>query len=194
MLETTALACTVQPMPKAQTAASRAKMTPSHFILRPRSSAYMAPPIMVPSSDLTRYLTEMMVSAYLVAMPKMPVSHIHRTAPGPPMAMAVPTPMMLPVPMVEDSAVVSAPNCDTSPSASGSFLTDSLMALKMSFWINPVRTVMNRCVPNSRMISGHPHKKPSILLMISAKLILSSPLRPPAAPVQETRQKTIQTV
>jgi hypothetical protein len=45
----------------------------------------------------------------LVAIPKMPVSHIQRTAPGPPAATAVATPTMLPVPIVAASAVVSAP-------------------------------------------------------------------------------------
>ena len=52
-----------------------------------------------------------------------------RTAPGPPMNTAVPTPTMLPVPMVAASAVVSAPNWVMSPSAleGSSLVTDSLM-------------------------------------------------------------------
>ena len=84
----------------------------------------------------------MMVSAYFVAMPNTPVSHIHSTDPGPPRAMAVPTPTILPVPMVEDSAVVKAPNWDTSPSVPSSRVTLMRIALKMSFWIKPVRIVM----------------------------------------------------
>ena len=132
----------MQPIPNAQTAARIAKRMPAQRALRPRSRAYIAPPIIEPSSLFTRYLTAIRVSAYLVAMPKIPVSHIQRTEPGPPQAIAVPTPMMLPVPMVEERAVVSAPNWETSPSASGSLVTDSLMALKMSFWMKPVRNVM----------------------------------------------------
>ena len=155
-------------MPNAQTAARIAKRMPAQRALRPRSRAYIAPPIIVPFSLLTRYLIAINVSAYFVAMPKIPVSHIQRTEPGPPMAIAVPTPMMLPVPIVEESAVVSAPNCDTSPSASGSRVTESLIALKISFWMNPVRIVMKICVPNRRMISGHPHRKLSSLLINAA--------------------------
>ena len=49
-------------------------------------------------------------------MPKMAVIHIQNTAPGPPVTTAVATPAMLPVPMVADKAVISAPKCDTSPS------------------------------------------------------------------------------
>ena len=45
-----------------------------------------------------------------VAIPKMPVIQHQNTAPGPPRAIAVPTPMIFPVPIVEASAVASAPN------------------------------------------------------------------------------------
>ena len=67
---------------------------------------------------MTRYLTASTASAYFVAMPNTPVSHIQSTAPGPPAATAVATPTMLPVPIVAASAVVSAPNWLTSPSPS----------------------------------------------------------------------------
>jgi hypothetical protein len=43
-----------------------------------------------------------------VAIPTRPVIHIQTKAPGPPMAMAVATPAILPVPTVADSAVISA--------------------------------------------------------------------------------------
>ena len=121
---------------------------------------------MLPFSLRTLYFTAISVSAYLVAIPNRPVSHIQSTDPGPPMAMAVPTPMIFPVPMVEDRAVVRAPNWDTSPSESSSRVTESRMALKISFWIKPVRKVMKMCVPNSRMISGQPHRKLSTALTI----------------------------
>lgn len=49
-------------------------------------------------------------SAYLVAMPSMPVSQHQNTAPGPPNVTAVATPMMLPVPMVPARLVARAEN------------------------------------------------------------------------------------
>src|SRR6266545_7945784 len=102
-------ACTMQPMPKAATAVRKAKITPSQRARSPRSSTYMGPPAMVPLAVTIRYFTESTASAYLVATPNTPVSHIQSTAPGPPAATAVDTPTMLPVPMVAASAVVSAP-------------------------------------------------------------------------------------
>ena len=70
-------------------------------------------------------------SEYFVAMPKTPVNQHHSTAPGPPSDTAVATPMMLPVPIVAARAVASDPNCDTSPEAPGSRVTDSRMAVKI---------------------------------------------------------------
>ena len=64
-------------------------------------------------------------SEYFVAMPNTPVSQHHRTAPGPPKAIAVATPMMFPVPMVAARAVAKAPNCETSPWADLSCLKDN---------------------------------------------------------------------
>ena len=43
------------------------------------------------------------------------------------------TAMIFAVPMVDERAAVSAPNCETSPSASGSFVTESFIALKIYF-------------------------------------------------------------
>ncbi len=100
-IDTTALAGTEHPMPSPQIEARTANMIPSHLMLSPLSKAYMAPPSMVPSSLLTRYFIAIKVSAYLVAIPKRPVNHIQRTAPGPPSAIAVPTPMMFAVPTVD---------------------------------------------------------------------------------------------
>ena len=64
-------------------------------------------------------------------MPNTPVSQHQSTAPGPPSDTAVATPMMLPVPIVAASAVASDPNCDTSPVASGSRVTESFIAVKI---------------------------------------------------------------
>src|SRR5258705_11227515 len=62
-------ACTMQPMPKAATAVREAKITPSHFARRPRSSTYIGPPAMVPLSVTIRYFTVRTTSADMVASP-----------------------------------------------------------------------------------------------------------------------------
>ena len=51
-------------------------------------------------------------------MPTSAVIHIQNTAPGPPSAMAVATPAMLPVPMVAASAVIRDWNGVISPFSS----------------------------------------------------------------------------
>ena len=70
-------------------------------------------------------------SAYFVEMPNTPVSQHHNTAPGPPKATAVATPMILPVPMVAARAVANDLNCDTSPLAFGSRFTEMRIAVKI---------------------------------------------------------------
>ena len=50
-------------------------------------------------------------------MPTSPIIHIQKSAPGPPAAMAVATPAMLPVPTVAESAVMSAWRLEMSPSS-----------------------------------------------------------------------------
>jgi len=105
-----------------------AKQIPIHFDLRPRLMTYIGPPAKCPLCVLILYLMESTASAYLVAIPNTPVSHIHRTAPGPPRAMAVATPTIFPVPIVAASAVVSAPKCPTSPRPSELFRKDRRIA------------------------------------------------------------------
>ena len=175
MTSAMALIWVPQPMPKEAMVASRAKATPSHFRFSPRSRAYMAPPCILPSLVRTRYLTAMRDSAYLVAMPNTPAIQHQNTAPGPPRKMAVPTPMMLPVPMVEARAVVRAWNWLTSPGESGSLVTDSRMPVNSLRWMKPVRTVINRWVPSSRTIMGIPQIKSSSQLM---KVTIASMLSP----------------
>ena len=89
-------------------------------------------------------------------MPNNTVSHVHNTAPGPPETIAVATPMMLPVPMVDASAVVKAANGLISPSVL-SGVTDNLIPLKTQRCTPRVRIVIHRCVPKSRRINGGPH-------------------------------------
>ena len=48
-------------------------------------------------------------------MPKNAATSIQKSAPGPPVPMAVATPTMLPVPIVAESAVHNAPKWLTSP-------------------------------------------------------------------------------
>ena len=137
------LACTVQPMPNDASAVKTANKMASQCMLSPRSKAYMGPPYICPLSALTRYFTASSPSAYFVDIPKIPVSQHHRTAPGPPSATAVATPTILPVPMVAASAVASAPNWLTSPSAWLSLLTESLMPVKSLRWGMRRRKVRN---------------------------------------------------
>ena len=175
-----ALACTVEPMPKVAIAVKKAKATAISFqnqramprcvLAKPFSMAYMGPPSMRPS-ELTRYFTAKRPSAYLVDMPKTPVIQHQNTAPGPPKAMAVPTPTMFPVPIVAAKAVANAPNCDTSPSASLSLLNDSLMAFRMWRWGKRKRMVRKMWVPNKSIIVGRPQTheliSPTILFSVS---------------------------
>ena len=84
---------------------------------------------MAPDFVVMRYLTESTASAYFVAMPKTPVSQSQRTAPGPPAAIAVATPTILPVPIVAASAVVRAPNWLMSPWPSSERCKESRIAL-----------------------------------------------------------------
>ena len=86
-----------------------ANSMPNHLQESARSMTYMGPPACSPAAVVTRYFTASNASAYFVEMPKTPVNHIQNSAPGPPAATAVATPMMLPVPIVAAKAVVSAP-------------------------------------------------------------------------------------
>ena len=119
MMPVIAADCTAEPVPMVAITAKAANATapilahqgtlPSER-LNARSHAYIAPPSISPLWSFTRYLTDANTSQYLVAMPNTPVSHIQKTAPGPPAIMAVATPTMDPVPMVPARAVTSAPN------------------------------------------------------------------------------------
>ena len=63
---------------------------------------------MDPSGSLSRNFWPSTASIILVAIPKVADSHIQKTAPGPPMAMAVATPAMLPLPTTVANEVVRA--------------------------------------------------------------------------------------
>ena len=136
-----AFACTVEPMPNVAMAVKKAKAYAISFqkrravpvfpFAKPRSSAYIGPPSVVPFFVVMRYFTASSASPYFVDIPSTPVSQHQNTAPGPPRATAVPTPTMLPVPMVAARAVARAANCDTSPCESLSLPTDRRIAFRM---------------------------------------------------------------
>ena len=65
----------------------------------------MGPPSQPPPGALWRYFTAKVFSTKLVISPSRADSHIQNTAPGPPKKMAVATPAMDPVPMVDANAV-----------------------------------------------------------------------------------------
>ena len=81
----------------------------------------MGPPEIWPIELTLLYRTAKKLSAYFVAIPTKPVTHIQKIAPGPPRAIAVPTPAILPVPTVAAKEVIKAPKCEISPVPSLSF-------------------------------------------------------------------------
>ena len=110
-------ACTMLPMPKPASPPNSAKTVPSHAqrLPSPLRIAYIGPPTQRPSASRSRKCTASTTSAYFVAMPTSAVIHIQNTAPGPPSAIAVATPAMLPTPIVAARQVISAANGLTSP-------------------------------------------------------------------------------
>ena len=146
-----ALVCTAEPIPKIVKQAITANQIAASFAhqgtvpsgrLKRCSHTCIAPPIIWPRQSFTRYFMAAKTSVYLVAIPKIPVSHIHKTAPGPPERTAVATPIMEPVPSVEASDVAIAPKLLTSPSAPSSFVTESFKAKGSLRWIPLVRIVV----------------------------------------------------
>ena len=140
------------------------------FHPNPFSKAYIGPPSILPVGVCTRYFIANKPSAYLVAIPNTPVIQHQNTAPGPPRAMAVATPIILPVPIVAARAVAKAPNCDTSPEASLSRLILKRMAVNNLRCGQRKRIVIKMCVPKSSIIIGHPQSK----LLTEAKKSLIS--------------------
>ena len=86
----------------------------------PRERYHIGPPETEPSSCSERYFTASTTSAHFRLMAKKPITTIQKVAPGPPMAMAIATPAILPSPIVPESAVERAWKGDISPGAAGS--------------------------------------------------------------------------
>ena len=117
---------------------------------------------MCPSSFTSRYLIASIHSAYFVAVPRIAANHIQKRAPGPPAAMAVATPTMLPVPIVAERAVHNAEKPESSPAPS--FFLKIPLKARPSFenWIPREAIVRIRPVARIRMIVGRPHTMSSI--------------------------------
>ena len=158
MIVEMALACTVQPVPNAAMAVKTANKTPILRHPKPRSNVYIGPPCMRPPLDFTLYFMASKASEYFVEMPNTPVSQHQSTAPGPPNATAVATPMMFPVPIVAAREVASAPNCDTSPFCDLSRWTEIRMAVSNLRCGKRRRMVRKMWVPSSSTIIGQPQR------------------------------------
>ena len=113
-------ACVRLPIPKAATAAKKAKSqprtAPNFLFLKAFFMVYMGPPAISPCSLLSLYFTASIHSENLVVRPKQALISIQTRAPGPPETMAVATPTILPVPIVAANAVVKAAKGEISPS------------------------------------------------------------------------------
>ena len=99
-------------------------------------------------------------------MPKKAATSIQKSAPGPPVPMAVATPTMLPVPIVAESAVQSAPNWLTSPFTPGSTSWWNMYwnaRLRLKRWMKRRMHVRRRPVTRMEAMSGTPHTQPSTM-------------------------------
>ena len=76
--------------------------------LMPSVSTYIGPPCTLPRLSLPLYIIASVPSKNLVAIPNSALTHIQKMAPGPPIAMAIATPAMLPMPTVLLMALISA--------------------------------------------------------------------------------------
>ena len=142
---------------------------------------------MVPSSILTLYRMASTASAYLVAIPNTAVIHIQKAAPGPPMAIAVATPAILPLPTVAESAVIRAWKglMSPSPPLSGlAFPTAPESTIREAFpkfrsCTKPVRTVRRRPVPKRRITIGAPHSQSETPCVSATKFSISGSIGSP---------------
>ena len=150
------------PMPKPASPPNTAKAVAiqRQFLPRPFRIAYIGPPASSPLASNSRYLTASTTSPYLVAMPTSAVIHIQNSAPGPPTAMAVATPAILPVPTVADRQVISAANGVISPAALPSRTRPFMIMRKpwpiLKIGMKPSRICRNRPVPRISTIIGTP--------------------------------------
>ena len=106
-----------------------------------------------------------MASAYFVAIPIKPDSHIQTMAPGPPRTTAVATPTMFPVPTVAASAVMSAWKWVMSPRCffCSAFAFGMNASLKPNpsrvTWMKPSRMVKKIPVPINKISKCGPQTR-----------------------------------
>ena len=79
-----------------------------HAFPNPSVIKYIGPPCISPRLSRPRNITASVHSKYFVLTPRRAEIHIQNMAPGPPVAMATATPLMLPMPIVPAKAVESA--------------------------------------------------------------------------------------
>ena len=139
----------------------------------------MGPPIHCPRLSRRRKWMVSTISAYLVDMPSRAEAHIQNSAPGPPAERAAATPTMLPVPMVEARAVVSAWKGERE-SAVSSRLSRRRRVNSVFFSHQGrrrrgrklVRRLSHRPHPSRATSMGVPHSRP---LRVSSNSIFFSP-------------------
>ena len=97
-------------------------------------------------------------------MPNNAASHIQKSAPGPPNAIAVATPTILPVPIVADKAVHNALKLESSPPSSFSDFRKIDLSANFSCENCTPRKIIVRKIPVTRIrtMSGTPHTNPSM--------------------------------
>jgi len=89
-------------------------------------------------------------STYAVEAPRKATTHIQNTAPGPPKAIAVATPAMLPVPTRPDSDMASAWNEDTPEAEDWPLNINRIISAKPRTCMKRVRTEKYRPAPRHR--------------------------------------------
>ena len=179
------LPCVILPIPKeaitAKNANNHPKTAPKVLFGSAFFMVYIGPPDISPFSFFSRYLMASIHSLNFDVKPNAAEIHIHTSAPGPPLTIAVATPTILPVPIVAAKAVVKAENGETSPSpllcVRASLLKVLLIAYgKFLQGKKPVLMVKNIPVPTKRTNITGPQTKSSTAATISFNLsILLSP-------------------
>ena len=79
-----------------------------HDFPKPSIIKYIGPPCKTPALSFPLNMIAKVDVKNFVDIPITALTHIQKTAPGPPIEIATATPAIFPIPMVEDKAVVSA--------------------------------------------------------------------------------------
>ena len=79
-----------------------------HFFPKPSVIKYIGPPCIFPAESFPLNIIANDDVKNLVDIPIIPLTHIQKIAPGPPIDIATETPAILPIPTVADKAVDKA--------------------------------------------------------------------------------------